>query len=134
MTWLAKAEVSSVEEICCYSFMYHPPPPPHPLQHQCNRTLNALMIEAIQRPPRYVLLLQDLLSSTQRDHPDYLNLEAAVQVVSEVRGGASCGRFVGGAVTLVPALTLPGHPRVQPEDQENAGRVGLAHDRQTVSL
>ena len=69
----------------------HIPSPP-PVQHQCGRTLNALMIEAIQRPPRYVLLLQDLLNSTQRDHPDYHNLELALEIVSEVGGGACCGR------------------------------------------
>lgn len=54
------------------------------------------MIEAIQRPPRYILLLQDLLNSTQRDHPDYHHLEMALEVVSGVGGGGYCGWGVRG--------------------------------------
>ena len=83
MTWLAKAEVSTTMRSRTVAAGSHTLLP-SPVQHQCGRTLNALMIEAIQRPPRYVLLLQDLLNSTQRDHPDYHNLEVALEIVSEV--------------------------------------------------
>ena len=60
------------------------------------------MIEAIQRPPRYILLLQDLLNSTQRDHPDYHHLEMALEVVSGVGGWATVDGVsgVGGGATV----------------------------------
>lgn len=37
----------------------------------------------IQRIPRYILLLADLLKHTDRDHPDYASLEKAVEFMKE---------------------------------------------------
>ena len=101
MNWLAKAEVSSTRGksviAASHTLLLLP------AQHQCRWTLNALMIEAIQRPPRYILLLQDLLNSTQRDHPDYHHLEMALEVVSGVGGGDTVGGVLCGATVSVCA-------------------------------
>eukprot|EP00727_Mastigamoeba_balamuthi_P007688 m51a1_g354 putative pleckstrin domain-containing protein (617) ;mRNA; r:573558-577054 len=43
--------------------------------------LNDLLIMPVQRIPRYVLLLQDLLSKTPRLHPGFRDLEEAVKMV-----------------------------------------------------
>ncbi len=40
----------------------------------------------IQRIPRYVLLLQDLFNQTDSTHPDYSNLQKALQKMKEVAG------------------------------------------------
>ena len=36
--------------------------------------LESLMIEPIQRLPRYELIFRDLLKRTSDDHPDYKNI------------------------------------------------------------
>lgn len=38
----------------------------------------------VQRIPRYSLLLQDLLNHTWRDHPDYTNIEKALEATKKV--------------------------------------------------
>jgi hypothetical protein len=38
----------------------------------------AYLIMPVQRIPRYVLLLQDLLNTTDKTHPDYNNIESAL--------------------------------------------------------
>ncbi|KAJ3021672.1 hypothetical protein HKX48_008051 [Thoreauomyces humboldtii] len=43
--------------------------------------LTDLLITPVQRPPRYLLLLKELLKRTPNAHPDYSNLVAAVQKV-----------------------------------------------------
>lgn len=47
--------------------------------------LNALLIQPIQRIPRYKLLLEDLLKNTDGSHPDHRDLEKAV---SQIKGVA----------------------------------------------
>lgn len=42
------------------------------------------MITPVQRLPRYLLLLEDMLRHTYRSHPDYDNLEAAVPKMREI--------------------------------------------------
>jgi len=50
----------------------------------CTPSLANILITPIQRIPRYVLLLQDLLKHMAVDHPDYHNLEQALQGVLQV--------------------------------------------------
>ncbi|EFA77564.1 pleckstrin domain-containing protein [Heterostelium album PN500] len=46
--------------------------------------LSAFLIMPIQRLPRYVLLLQDLVKFTSDDHPDYDNLSVALKKMKDV--------------------------------------------------
>eukprot|EP01103_Thecamoeba_quadrilineata_P014176 TRINITY_DN4151_c0_g1_i1.p1 TRINITY_DN4151_c0_g1~~TRINITY_DN4151_c0_g1_i1.p1 ORF type:complete len:633 (+),score=128.48 TRINITY_DN4151_c0_g1_i1:13-1911(+) len=46
--------------------------------------LSSYLIMPIQRIPRYVLLLSDLLAVTQRNHPDYRTLSRAVATIREM--------------------------------------------------
>jgi len=38
----------------------------------------------VQRIPRYVLLLTEMVRKTPKDHPDYKDLEAALSKIQEV--------------------------------------------------
>lgn len=51
---------------------------------ECKRTLNSLLLEPIQRVPRYELLLKDLLKHTDVDHPDYTTLKEALNFVQKI--------------------------------------------------
>ena len=42
-----------------------------------------LLIEPVQRIPRYKLLLEQLLKYTPESHPDYANMGAALESVCE---------------------------------------------------
>jgi FYVE/RhoGEF/PH domain-containing protein 5/6 len=55
-------------------------------QHAINRCVNveSLIILPIQRIPRYVLLLTDLLQHTDKHHPDYSSLEKCTEAMKEV--------------------------------------------------
>jgi hypothetical protein len=46
--------------------------------------LNSYLIQPIQRIPRYVMLLQDMLRCTRKDHPDHPLLEKAYLEVKTV--------------------------------------------------
>jgi len=46
-------------------------------------TLGDLLIIPIQRIPRYVLLLEQILKKTRKSHPDYNDLEAATQMLKD---------------------------------------------------
>ena len=48
-----------------------------------NLKLVSILIFPIQRVPRYILLLQDLLKHTSSDHPDYRNLEQALDAMNK---------------------------------------------------
>ncbi|XP_064405676.1 intersectin-1-like [Halichondria panicea] len=48
------------------------------------RTLNSLLLEPIQRVPRYELLLKDLLKHTPEEHPDYSTLKEALNFVQKI--------------------------------------------------
>ncbi|KAJ3171013.1 Rho guanine nucleotide exchange factor (GEF) 17 [Geranomyces variabilis] len=43
--------------------------------------LSDLLISPVQRPPRYLLMLKELLKRTPESHPDFINLNSAVQKV-----------------------------------------------------
>jgi hypothetical protein len=45
--------------------------------------LQDFCITPVQRVPRYRLLLEMLIKNTPQEHPDYLNLESAIQLVSD---------------------------------------------------
>jgi hypothetical protein len=49
-----------------------------------NAMLDSLLIAPVQRIPRYILLLRDLIKSTAVDHPDYKNLCASLALMQEV--------------------------------------------------
>lgn len=42
-----------------------------------NQTLNSLLIQPVQRIPRYVLLLNELEKNTHPSHPDYSCIQDA---------------------------------------------------------
>ena len=46
--------------------------------------LDSLLIAPVQRIPRYILLLRDLIKSTNSDHPDFKNLCASLALMQEV--------------------------------------------------
>jgi len=48
-----------------------------------NLKLVSILIFPIQRIPRYILLIQDLLKHTNPEHPDYRNLEEALAVMNK---------------------------------------------------
>ncbi|CAG8446200.1 28263_t:CDS:10 [Dentiscutata erythropus] len=47
-------------------------------------TLQAYLIMPVQRIPKYKLLLEGLLKKTTENHPDYLNLKKAYQIIENV--------------------------------------------------
>lgn len=46
-------------------------------------TFESFLIMPVQRVPRYVMLLMDLLKNTWKDHPDYNDIEAALKKMKE---------------------------------------------------
>ncbi|KAF2075267.1 hypothetical protein CYY_003443 [Polysphondylium violaceum] len=55
----------------------------HP-ENKMKQSLESLLITVVQRIPRYILLIQDLLSHTWSDHLDYENLKSALKMVQSV--------------------------------------------------
>ncbi|KYQ90374.1 pleckstrin (PH) domain-containing protein [Tieghemostelium lacteum] len=55
----------------------------HP-DNQGTQSLESLLINVVQRIPRYILLLQDLFKHTWSDHVDYENLKTAIKMVTIV--------------------------------------------------
>jgi len=51
---------------------------------QIGLSLPSYLITVVQRTPRYILLLKDLLKKTSSSHPDYENLGKAVKAMEEV--------------------------------------------------
>ena len=47
-------------------------------------TMESLLIEPVQRIPRYRLLLEDLLKSTSEQHPDFANITAALENICSI--------------------------------------------------
>jgi len=47
-------------------------------------TIDSMLILPVQRVPRYVLLLMDLLKNTPREHPDYILVEKSTEAMREV--------------------------------------------------
>lgn len=50
----------------------------------CRFDLDALLIQPVQRIPRYNLLLADLLKNTDETHPDYRNLEKSIEEMKNI--------------------------------------------------
>lgn len=48
------------------------------------RTINSYLIAPIQRVPRYIMLIAELLKCTKPDHPDYASLQQALTMVEAV--------------------------------------------------
>jgi len=48
------------------------------------QTILSLLIMPIQRVPRYLLLLKEMLKHTAEDHPDHALVEKAIQTISQV--------------------------------------------------
>lgn len=46
--------------------------------------IEAFLIKPVQRLPKYVLLLKDLIKHTWADHPDYDNLKSSLKKFSVV--------------------------------------------------
>jgi hypothetical protein len=46
--------------------------------------LNSFLILPVQRPPRYMLLIQELVKHTPEDHPDSTNLKRASELVGSI--------------------------------------------------
>ncbi|KAL6075687.1 RhoGEF domain containing protein [Balamuthia mandrillaris] len=56
-------------------------------RRECNRNnLNSFLIMPVQRIPRYVLLLRDLVSNTYVEHPDWEDLNHALEKMKELTG------------------------------------------------
>lgn len=49
-----------------------------------SRTIDDLLIQPVQRIPRYLLLLTDLKKHTEQQHADYAHLEKAIEVIGRV--------------------------------------------------
>ena len=54
------------------------------VERRCNVTLQSLLIQPVQRIPRYKLLLEQLLKETPQAHPDHPNLVSTLEEVSAV--------------------------------------------------
>jgi len=50
----------------------------------CNLTLSDLLIVPVQRIPRYPLLLKDIIKYTPQSHPDYANLNEALDGIAKL--------------------------------------------------
>eukprot|EP01102_Stenamoeba_stenopodia_P014614 TRINITY_DN4877_c0_g1_i1.p1 TRINITY_DN4877_c0_g1~~TRINITY_DN4877_c0_g1_i1.p1 ORF type:complete len:794 (-),score=150.51 TRINITY_DN4877_c0_g1_i1:107-2488(-) len=50
----------------------------------CNLNLRALLIQPVQRIPRYRLLLEDMIKHTEPTHPDYEPLRSSLEKVKQV--------------------------------------------------
>ena len=46
--------------------------------------LESLLVKPIQRLPKYVLLLKDLLKHTEKDHIDYDNIVQSLKLIEQV--------------------------------------------------
>lgn len=51
---------------------------------KCRFDLDALLIQPVQRIPRYNLLLADLLKNTDESHPDYGNIERSIEEMKNI--------------------------------------------------
>jgi len=55
------------------------------LQAACGgMTLSSILITPIQRIPRYIMFVKELIANTPKDHPDFLNLNAALALLQQV--------------------------------------------------
>jgi hypothetical protein len=51
----------------------------------CNdQDIDSLLIMPVQRMPRYAMLIRELIKYTDKDHPDYGNLDKALKNIEEV--------------------------------------------------
>jgi FYVE/RhoGEF/PH domain-containing protein 5/6 len=54
----------------------------HPLAHRNN--FESMLILPVQRVPRYVLLLSDLMKNTDENHPDYTNITKSYEAIKSL--------------------------------------------------
>ncbi len=50
----------------------------------CTKSLGSLLVTPIQRIPRYLLLLKDLIAHTPEDHPDFNTLSVIFPLMEDV--------------------------------------------------
>ncbi|XP_066911745.1 uncharacterized protein [Clytia hemisphaerica] len=74
-------------------------------------TLPSYLITVIQRIPRYILLLKDLIKKTNNDHPDYSNLvkaqemmEKSAKYINEQLKQAQCAKALEALQTQITGL------------------------------
>jgi len=73
----------------------------------------------IQRLPRYILLLEDLLKHTERTHPDYLDIQSAIneirQAAREIKTKSDEIEIIKRAYAMDKLITLPKNkPLIRP--------------------
>jgi len=74
----------------------------HPLSQ--TQAVNSLLILPVQRVPRYVLLLTDLLKNTDDNHTDYTDTKNALESISSV--AEEIDRAIGKAKSSVKCLQI----------------------------
>jgi FYVE/RhoGEF/PH domain-containing protein 5/6 len=74
----------------------------HPIAK--NLDLQAFLILPVQRIPRYVLLLTDLIRNTPEDHPDYVDLQRALKAMKTVADHIE--EFIAGAENREKCLAI----------------------------
>ena len=57
---------------------------PRVKKHLNRQDLRSLLVAPVQRIPRYVLLLQDFVNNTCKDHPDYADLSLALDGIKKI--------------------------------------------------
>jgi hypothetical protein len=80
-------------------------------EHSDKLTLNDLLIQPVQRIPRYVLLLKDMLKHTPQDHPDHHHLLAAVSELTTLAEKMDQGEWEAAEAEKLKELesTFEGH-------------------------
>ncbi|KNC54738.1 uncharacterized protein AMSG_01588, partial [Thecamonas trahens ATCC 50062] len=92
--------------------------------------LPAFLIMPVQRIPRYILLLSDLIKHTAEDHPDYPALERALFKVKEVADYINRAAREFAELKAV-AATLKGAPRVLVNHHRRLLASGLLYKHKT---
>ncbi|RKO90279.1 hypothetical protein BDK51DRAFT_50346 [Blyttiomyces helicus] len=87
--------------------------------------LTDLLITPVQRPPRYLLLLKELLKRTPPSHPDHADLrlaiskmERAVTRINELERGVDGLRKIEDVLVGCPVLTSPLQPLTTPHTRK----------------
>jgi len=56
-------------------------------------TVGDFIVKPVQRLPKYVLLLKDLLKNTDFEHPDFLEIQQAYELYSKVNDDNNANMF-----------------------------------------
>lgn len=115
---------------------------------ECKRTLNSLLLEPIQRVPRYEMLLKDLFKHTSENHPDYTTLKEALNFMqkiasdcnenirraeSELKLFAITKRFPHDEVEVVPARWITRNGKLKGEGGTLKKKKRLSENSLTIS-